>query len=144
MAAPYIAAVDDFTGIWRRAGALMDSPQDGTPSAGADTLTFDTDAINAAYVTSDVVSSIMIMSRSSSVMAPLEEHVNTMHIESTSQTMTSNSSTQASLGLSEINDFEHHVTAKGRVNLLRFNRATDEQSIEVTYHYTRLVLQSDI
>lgn len=46
--------------------------------------------------------------------------------------------------MSEINDFEHHVTAKGRVNLLRFNRATDEQSIEVTYHYTRLVLQSDI
>ena len=29
--------------------------------------------------------------------------------------------------------FGHHVTAKGRVNLLRFNRATDEESIKVRF-----------
>lgn len=45
---------------------------------------------------------------------------------------------------SKINDFGHHVIAKGRVNLLRFNHATDQESIEVTFDYGRLVLQESI
>lgn len=46
--------------------------------------------------------------------------------------------------LSEMNDFEHHVTVGSHVNSSRFNRVSDERSIEVTFHYAQFVLQQDI